>query len=130
MSKNETRTANVQQAVIVVDDQEDILEIYEYYLSSKGYRVVTAGSAEQALKQIPNCDPFLVITDFRMPVTNGADLCEMINRIHHGLPVVVLTGFDNEAIEALKAHQLDHFETRRKPISGEDLVQIVQRYQP
>jgi two-component system response regulator VicR len=61
--------------ILVVEDEFAIAELLEMALVDVGYEVVTAANGRQALERIEEgTRPDLIITDFMMPVLNGAGL--------------------------------------------------------
>jgi DNA-binding response OmpR family regulator len=78
------------QRLLVVDDDERILEIMQVALAEEGYRVDTAGNAEQALAAIRLTPPDLLILDVMLPGKDGFELCREIRRTSN-LPIVLLT---------------------------------------
>ena len=88
--------------------------------------VVIVGEAEngkQALQQIAALQPDLVLLDLQMPVMGGFEVVRKLGGGH--LPVVVIvTAFDQHAIEAFEAGAVDYL---LKPVGEERLRQAVER---
>jgi len=63
--------------ILVVDDEFDVLSAYTMLFEYRGYRVRTAGNGEEALAVAAIERPDIVISDYMMPVMNGAQLCLM-----------------------------------------------------
>ncbi len=59
--------ATTSKTILVVDDEEDVMELVRYNLEKNGYQVVTAETAEQALKKIKSILPNLVVLDLMLP---------------------------------------------------------------
>jgi CheY-like chemotaxis protein len=79
--------------LLVVEDIPDILNLLETTLTFKGYRVSTAQNGEEALRQIQNEQPALIIADILMPKMDGFSLVHHL-RIHpetRNIPVVFLS---------------------------------------
>jgi CheY-like chemotaxis protein len=60
--------------VLVVDDEVGIANLLADVLSDEGHRVMVAANGHEALKRAEEESPDLVITDFMMPVMDGAQL--------------------------------------------------------
>ena len=92
------------QNILVVDDETQITRVLKTTLSSQGYGVRTAADGEEALHQMNNWAPTLIITDLRMPNMDGLELCRRIRR-ESRIPIIVLSVKGEEAIkiEALDA---------------------------
>ena len=61
--------------ILVVDDEFDVLSAYTMLFEYRGYRVRTAGNGEEALAKAALERPDIVISDYMMPVMDGAELC-------------------------------------------------------
>lgn len=80
--------------ILVVDDDINLLESIGRGLRSKGYQVIEALSAEEALKHI-NFDNEsaidLILADYVMPGMSGIDLLEKVREKSNSLPVIIMT---------------------------------------
>ena len=81
--------------ILLVDDEENLLDIYSQLLSLDGHTVVTAVDGREGLVQYLADDFDLVITDQAMPGVNGAHLVRSIRRHSGEIPIVMLTGFSD-----------------------------------
>ncbi len=79
--------------LLVVDDIPDILTLLDTTLKFKGYRVVTARNGEEALVEIQNEHPSLVVADILMPKMDGFNLVHRLrlNPATRHIPVVFLS---------------------------------------
>lgn len=86
---------NATQAhILIVDDAEDLREMFAHYLAREGYRVSTAGDGNEALEKAFGLMPDLVLLDAWLPEISGLDVLHQLKsnaRTTH-IPVVVLTG--------------------------------------
>src|SRR5215471_4657324 len=110
--------------ILVVDDSDDLCELYETLLRHEGYAVKTASSAEEALKIVRTWRPSLVITDIFMPGIGGL---ELITRLRSDLappvpPIIAFSGISEAKDEALRRGAA-RFET--KPVGPDELLRIV-----
>lgn len=82
-----------QATILVVDDERDVRDTLEDYLTSHGYRVVAAPSAEAALEILDGAAPDLVLTDIHMGTMSGIELCACLkgDPRFQLTPVVLLT---------------------------------------
>jgi putative two-component system response regulator len=83
-----------QSTILVVEDDARILNILSEHLTSLGYSIVKAVSAEQALRELEGSTPDLVLTDVHMGGMNGIELCARLKRDPRFqlTPVIILTG--------------------------------------
>ena len=111
--------------ILVVDDEENILTLFEDELTDAGYRVTTASTGQQALDCLEEETPDLVILDIRMPDMHGLEVLTRIRETHKDLPVILCTAVhglkdDYTVWDARVAAYLT------KPIDLDDLVYKVQ----
>lgn len=83
-------------AVLCVDDDPDLLAILQLFLSAKGFEVLAASNAEEALRLIEDRRPDLIITDFAMPGMSGLELCRSLRTRAEttDIPIILCTGKD------------------------------------
>jgi CheY-like chemotaxis protein len=104
--------------VLVVDDDPVVGKSFDRVLSGKGYAVITAVNAQEALKKLDTEDYDVVFTDIKMPGMSGLEMAEQVKQRRPWLPVVIVTGYgspDNEA--RAEAAGVSGF--LRKPLSPE-----------
>lgn len=79
--------------LLVVDDEKNIRRLYESELKREGYEVVTAESAEEALKVIDTKAPDLVVLDIRLDGMDGIDCLRTIMEKRRDLPVILNSAY-------------------------------------
>jgi len=106
--------------ILVVDDEAQITRVLKTTLSAQGYGIRTAADGEQALDEMRNWTPDLIITDLRMPNMDGLQLCRRI-RAQSRIPIIVLSvkGEESIKVEALDAGADDYV---TKPFSVNELL--------
>lgn len=85
--------------VLVVDDDPVVGTSFHRVLSNKGYAVITAHDAAEALEQMRREEVDLVVTDIKMPGMDGLQLAETVKARRPWTPVVIITGYGTEADE-------------------------------
>ena len=87
----------VKSKILVVDDEEIVVELHKKLLLKKGYDVVVARNGLEALEQVNNEHPDLILTDVFMPEMDGLQLCERLKNDEKTnlIPVVMLTAADD-----------------------------------
>src|SRR5690349_632186 len=110
--------------ILVVDDEEKLRRVIELQLSTAGFEVDKAASAEEALKLVERAD--LVLTDLKLPGMDGLELLAAIRRQNTHAPVVVMTAFGTieVAVEAMKAGAVDFL---LKPFSLDHLMAVIHK---
>ncbi|HRT71743.1 MAG TPA: sigma-54 dependent transcriptional regulator [Syntrophales bacterium] len=114
----------IYKTILVVDDEESICRSLAGILSDEGYRVLTVGSGEEALKVIEEELPDLVLLDIWLPGIDGIETLKVIKRDYPQIQVVIMSG--HGTIEtAVKATKLGAFDFLEKPLSLEKVVLII-----
>ena len=104
--------------VLVVDDDPVVRKSFDRVLTGKGYAVITAENGEEALRKLNEEKYDVVYTDIRMPGMSGLEVAEKIKARQPWTPVVIITGYGNDAAEArAKAAGVANF--LHKPLSPE-----------
>jgi two-component system cell cycle sensor histidine kinase/response regulator CckA len=89
-----------EKTILVVDDDSDVLKLVGLILTTKGYEVITATSADQALRKARNLDgpPDLLLTDVVMPGLSGPMLADRLSEVHPTLRVLFMSGYDDRQV--------------------------------
>jgi signal transduction histidine kinase len=109
--------------VLIVDDFKDTLVLYEALLTDDGHRVRTALTGADALRQVDEREPELVLLDVSMPVMDGVEVLRRLRARRGGGPaVIMLTAARREphAIESGLREGADAYLT--KPIDSRELL--------
>jgi len=110
--------------ILVVDDEERIRQSLQGVLKDEGYEVVEAKDGVQALKQIENEAPDLILLDIWMPGMDGIETLERIKGQTPNLPVIMISGHANVEM-AVKATKLGAYDFIEKPLSLEKVLLTV-----
>ena len=81
--------------ILIVDDEAEIADLIEVYLSNENFTVFKFYSAAEALECINKTELDLAILDIMLPETDGFTLCQKI-RSKHTYPIIMLTAKDEE----------------------------------
>ena len=110
----------------VADDDEAIRMVLEESLSSAGFLTSIFPDADSLLEQLKTDKPDLIITDVKMPGSNGYDLLKYINDNFDEIPVIIMTAFtDMQA--AIDSYGGGAFEYMPKPFDLDEAIEIVNR---
>ena len=82
--------------ILVVDDEELIRNLIVTFLSGLGHLCVTAMEGVDALNKLEGNKVDAIVTDIRMPGMDGIFLTREISKQYPGLPIMVMTAFDEE----------------------------------
>jgi two-component system, OmpR family, phosphate regulon response regulator PhoB len=109
--------------VLVVEDEAPLVTLLRYNLEKEGFQVCEAGNGEEALIQIAERKPDLVLLDWMLPLVSGIEVCRRIRRSPEtrALPVIILTarGEESERVRGLDSGADDYVV---KPFSVSELV--------
>lgn len=110
--------------ILIVEDEFDIRELLEAYLTNEGYKVIAAEDGEEALELFHDGHPDLVLLDLLLPGLDGFQVCRAI-REESDLPVIMLTALGSEQSE-LKGFDLRVDDYIAKPFSMPVLLRRVE----
>ena len=115
--------------LLIVDDEETIRKQLEWALKDS-YSIATAGTAQEAVRQIKSFSPDLIILDLSLSTDpgefEGFEVLESALKIDPALKVIVITGHDHKD-NALKAIREGAHDFYTKPVEIEELRIILKR---
>ena len=82
--------------VLIVDDNVGLAENIAEILGIDGHSTVVATSAEEALTMSFASDPEVIVTDYRLPGINGADLVRQFRKLRTRVCAVVISAYTDE----------------------------------
>lgn len=118
--------SNEQGSVWVIDDDRSIRWVLEKALQRAGYNVECFTDADTALAELQNTLPEALITDIRMPGTDGHTLLARIRTEHPELPVIVITAY-SDLDAAVSSYEGGAFEYLPKPFDVSEAVELTHR---
>jgi CheY-like chemotaxis protein len=95
-----------KKTILCVDDNEQVLSVRTFLLETRGYNVITASNAQEALGFIQRSLPGaldLLLCDLLMPQMDGNELVRRAKQLHPGLPAMIVSGTVNAADRAICA---------------------------
>ena len=112
--------------VLVVDDSAETLELLETYFRRKGYDVLAADSAEEAVRLARSRTPALIISDISMPEVDGYEMLSRLRRLPgvEQVPAIALSGYamEEDRQRALAAGFATHV---AKPVDPDELLSTI-----
>jgi len=86
--------------ILVVDDDPDVNEVVRVVLEDRGYRVRTAENGREALEQVMQARPSLILLDLMMPVMTGVEFLEAIKNVEAlaGVPIIVVSAWAEDEV--------------------------------
>ena len=113
-----------ERTVLVVDDNEDVLRLYQSFLSPHGYRVITAQTSSDALEKASQFRPYAITLDLMMPEQDGWELIQILlnqpDTCH--IPIIVCTVLKQKEL-ALSLGAIGFLE---KPVTEQALLSAIE----
>ncbi|HDZ24020.1 MAG TPA: response regulator [Desulfobacteraceae bacterium] len=93
----------MRRNVLLVDDEQEVLQSLQQGLAeyNEVFSIVTAGNGEEAIRKLARDDISLVVTDLKMPNTDGFGLLAHVMESYPDIPVIVMTGYSTSEMEKL-----------------------------
>jgi two-component system nitrogen regulation response regulator GlnG len=117
---------NRQPEVWIIDDDRAIRWVLEKALSQATIATHSFETADKALARLKRDRPDVIITDIRMPGTDGLALLDQVQHSDPALPVIIMTAYA-DLDRAVAAYQGGAFEYLPKPFDVDEAVAIVRR---
>ena len=84
---------SMKKKILVVEDEESLRLLYEEELAAEGYEIITAGNGKEAIRQLQEGKPDLVVLDIVMPVMDGIETLGRILGKERKIPIVLNTSY-------------------------------------
>ncbi|SRR5258706_4008796 len=107
--------------ILCVDDEPNVVKMKCAILETAGHDVTACASAKDAIEKLRTEDYDAVVTDWRLGDANGRAVVQAA-KDHANMPVVVVSGYVNDAFQAAEPLADLYLE---KPVNPEELVTIV-----
>ncbi len=113
----------------MVDDSPTVRKLVTMTLERDGYRVRIATNGLEALAEIQDEPPAVVLLDITMPRMDGYQLCKLIrnDETTKNIPVIMLSGKDG-FFDKVKGRVAGSTEYITKPFEPATLLEVVQKY--
>lgn len=119
------------KSILLVDDNKYILAALSLTLGdiTRGYTILTAKNGREALDILNRQPVALVLTDIEMPVVDGFQFIENMNRLHPFVPLLAMTSdLSPEVVEKLKSLGVTRF--MEKPFDYEEMTRLIMESLP
>ena len=120
------QVAGGAETILIAEDEPDLRELARIFLESYGYKVLSAGSAEEAIQTAESCaEPIdLLLTDVIMPGMSGRQLAEKIHGKRPNTKIVYMTGYTDDMVMQHKVLE-PGVQLLQKPFTKADLAMKV-----
>jgi two-component system nitrogen regulation response regulator GlnG len=112
--------------VWIIDDDRSIRWVLEKALAREEIEYKSFSSADEALAELPDNLPQIVISDIRMPGSSGLELLQKLRNDCPNLPVIIMTAY-SDLESAVSAFQGGAFEYLPKPFDINHAVELIRR---
>lgn len=115
-----------EQRLLIVDDDEMFCHVLNRALTRRGYEVIVAHDAEQALAMAAQHMPTMATLDLKLENSSGLKLLPELLAISPQCRIVVLTGYSSiaTAVEAIKLGAVNYL---CKPVDADDVLTAFER---
>ena len=114
------------ESVLIIDDEQSILQVFDYALSRCGFDVETAADGREGLQKFLSGRFDLVVTDMTMPGITGDKLAMALCSIRKDIPVILCTGFSPQMTEK-KAYEMGIKGFLMKPIVKYEMARMIRK---
>jgi len=112
--------------VLIVDDDREICDFMETFLTKDGVEVKTVSDPEAASEEVKNGGYHLVVLDLMMPKLDGVEVLSRIRKVDSDVAVVIFTGYPSleTAVQSMKLDAVDYL---KKPFDPDEFREVVDR---
>jgi len=112
--------------VLIVEDKDSLRTMLRHALEGHGHTVLEARDEPEAVQQLQQARPVVVLTDLKLPVGDGFGVLRAAKELDPELQVVVMTAYGSiqDAVTAMKEGAMDFL---AKPIEPDHLLLMVER---
>ena len=114
------------EQVWVLDDDSSIRWVLEKALSGANLSCASFAAAESLWEALQHEQPSVIVSDIRMPETDGMVLLQRIQKHFPEIPVIIITAH-SDLDSAVSAYQSGAFEYLPKPFDIDDAISLIQR---
>ena len=116
------------KTILVVEDDIELLNLYEEILQVNRYNVQTAINGEEAVSKYRQIHPDLVVMDGNMPKLDGYEAFSQIIEMDKNAKVVIVTGYSEFELKNKRALEQGLVSVISKPIGVDMLLDLAKKY--
>jgi CheY-like chemotaxis protein len=120
-SLSETQNT-IKKNILIIDDEPEILNTFQEFLSLKNYNVYIANSGKEAFKLFLENKMDVVLLDILIPEMDGFKIFNELKKMNSGIPIIFISGQVELNIPKIK--ELGAYEIIKKPFSLRKLLEI------
>ncbi|MBX3417930.1 MAG: response regulator [Pirellulaceae bacterium] len=121
--------------VLLVEDDRPLAEIIEYNLNANGFEVIRSSDGQDALNQVHQRNPDIILLDLMIPVIDGLEVCRRLRASVEtaSIPILILTA-KSEEVDQIVGYRVGADDYVTKPFSVRVLMEriksLLRRQQP
>jgi DNA-binding NtrC family response regulator len=129
-NKKNRSTEVMSPRILIVDDEEEIRQLYSDFLKGRNYQTILASGYTEMMAAIQKFDDIsLVLLDLKMQEMNGLQILQKLNelKILIGIPKIICTSFASlDLVKKAKDLGASHYLV--KPINFEEFILLVDKF--
>ena len=114
--------------ILVVEDDEDLNQLYKEILELKNFEVHTAKNGQEGVEKFKEINPSLVIMDGDMPILDGYGAFYQIKKFDKNANVVIVTGMPDYQRQNQDAIKNGLIKVISKPLRVNQLVELAEKF--
>lgn len=125
--REHSRYSNARRLIMIVDDSVTVRKVTSRLLERQGFDVVTAKDGVDAMEQLENVKPDLMLLDIEMPRMDGFEVTNLVRHhdVHQNLPIIMITSRTGEKHRE-RAFSLGVTHYMGKPFQEAELLENVE----
>ncbi len=112
------------KSILVVDDEQNFVNLLDWFLSKRGYEVRTALNGDEALKLVESASPDVALLDIRMGPVSGLSLLSEIKQRRPEITVIMMTAYPTSDSRS-QAFGKGAFAYFTKPVDLQELLKTI-----
>jgi DNA-binding response OmpR family regulator len=114
-----------EHCILVIEDQEDLAELYQATLGKAGYKVRNAFTGEEGIAEFQASGADVVLLDMTLPEMHGTEVLREIRNLNASVPVIVITAEENEQLRE-QCERLGVQDYLAKPVNYDAMLTAIQ----
>ncbi len=113
-----------EHCILIIEDQEDLAELYESSLRKAEYKVRIAYTGEEGIAEFSAGGADAILLDMTLPEMHGSQVLREIRMLNASVPVIVITGEENEQLRA-QCERLGVHDYLAKPVDYDLMLRTI-----
>ena len=129
MTTDNVSPSNNQNTLLIVDDDVTFAHILKKALTRRGYNVITAETASEAVALCKQHQPQQAVVDLKLETESGLNVLPQLKQANPAIKMLILTGYSSisTAVEAIKMGAVNYL---CKPAGVDDILAAFENTAP